>query len=395
MARWSYALAAAGLLLSLGAASYSAAMQIEYNRVLAATRSSQIVPLPAGALPAGSKAPASRPLEATSRQAITQLVWRDPLNPRLANLLYVDAVQTAGSTTQARQAAFLSQLGWRFTPAQQNLMVRAALMGNYDQVLDRVDALLRRQKLPGPAYAALNAMEALPDAQGKLIARLQGQPLWRRDYLAVIGSQSPPALLDGRLRTLRTLLATPTGMSREEMAPSLIALDATGRSRAAHQLWLRRAGLPGSDLLYDPDFRQASAVAGTSDTVTPFEWRLGQGLGYSTTPSLEGVMISWDHRGVPIFLSQRVPLAPGRQYVLAVRAHSDTGEAQPLLMPALTCGVVSVSPTGVDVRGEESRYRFGPLPPACDMATLTLGGRLDSGTATTTMTVKRVALLPG
>lgn len=395
MVRLPYVLAAIGMALSLGGAGYSIAMQVERTRILTATVSSQIVPLPVGALPPGTAQPVTRPLNAGHRRAITRLLWRDPLNPRLTNLLYADAMRTAGPDLQARQAALLARMGWRFTPAQQNLMVRAALTGDYIQVIDRVDALLRRQKLLGPAFATLNAMEALPQVQSAVISRLRGQPVWRRDYLSVIGPQSAPALLDARLRTLTALLATPTGVGREEMASSLTALDASGRGRAAHRLWLQRAGAPAGELLYDPDFRQAAAIVGTSDVATPFEWRFNQDLGYAAGPSLDGVMITWDHRGLPVFLSQRVPVMPGRRYILAVQAHSDTGEPQPLLAPDMICGNSSVSPAATDIHGDESRYQFGPLPRACDMATLRLSGRLDSGTGNTTITLKRVVLLPG
>ena len=388
-------------LASLLVAGWSIAWQVADTNLIAGRVALQIAPLPEGILPAGTALPPAQPvLSARELQDLSEGLWRDPLNPRLFNLVFANAVRSERSQAHLdRLATLLGQLGWRHTPALQNLILRALLEERFDAVLDGVDALLRRQRRPELAYGMLSAMEAIPQVYGNVIDKLVTGPEWRRDYLSVISPQSGTALLDARIRTLATLLDRPAGLTRAELAPSLRALIASGRGRAAHALWMRQTKqAPGGNLVYDPSFEQAAALAGSADLDIPFEWRLGQDLGYTAQVSENGVMINWDRRGVPIFLSQTVAVQPRQAYRLTVQGTADAGDLEGAMTPVLLCGAQAVrfEPMGESRPNEsqpgEVRYRTTPLPQACEMGVLALGGALDSGSGTVNVNLTKVEL---
>lgn len=390
-----YAGAAAAGLLSLAAAGYSIAAQLSESKLLDANPPASLAPLPDGMAPPGASLPPTKPvLTAQERVALAHALWRDPLDPKLFNLLYAEEIRLGRPAARLqRERELLSRLGWRYTAAQQNLLLRAAIDGRYDDVIDRADALLRRQKLSALSYELLWTLEAAPETQAKVVRRLRTLPAWRRDYLSVVNAQTPEPRLVARVATMDALIAAPGGMSREEMAPSLVALGATGHGREAYRLWLRHTGQrDDSDLIYDPEFRQAAAFAGTADLAVPFEWRVNQDLGYTAQVATGGVTINWDGRGVPVFLSQVVPVVPGRQYALSIQGRSSAGSLATLLAPALSCGGKTVPFMRSRSGPEKAIYRSGPLPSECDMAILTVAGALDSGVGSVDMDVARIVL---
>jgi len=392
---------AAAALVGLGslfASAYSLGAQVEDTQFSALTAAAQIAPLPEGVLPPGTPLPPEQPaLTPALRKNVEKQVWRDPLSPRMVNLLFADAVRTEKPAEIVdRLADLLAQLSWRYTPAQQNLILRALVAGDAEDVMDRVDALLRRQRQPALAYTALAAMEAIPEVEETIVQKLAVQPAWRAGYLTVISPQSQPALLDARARTLAALLRTRGGMTREEMAPSLIALTASGRVEAAHRLWSMKNGerSGGENLVYDPDFKDAFAHAGGAELGIPFEWRLGRDLGYAAYAAADGVAINWDRRGVPIFLTQTLPLQSGRSYALLLQGEADSASLTQLLSPALLCGAEAVRFVPVVGEGEQNTasYRTGPLPDDCETGVLAINGAVDSGAGPVNIRLERVVL---
>ena len=385
--------AAVAGLFSIGGMFFSLIPQRDDAGFLATTLQRQLAPLPSGLLPNGIQQPKVSPLAADKIAILRAAIWRDPLNPALFNLLYANSVRIRRPEAEIRrQAVILGRLGWRYTPAQQNLLYRSLLNNSFVNAVDRADALLRRQKETAFAFTVLSTMEAIPQVHDVVVNRLRGNPKWRRDYLMTITPQSSPALLDVRPTTLAALSRTVIGIGREEIAPSLVALVATGRGRVAHALWDQR-GTRQTDgnLVYDPDFQQAAVLA-KSDTVIPFEWSFSQDLDYSAQPSSEGVLINWNRRGVPAFLTQVVPVVSGRGYALTVQGTSDNGDLASTLAPALVCGTISVPLTPSEGRNGEARYLTGSLPQACDMATLTINGAVDSGAGTVNLNLRHIVL---
>lgn len=392
-----YARAALVAFLSIVGAGYSAAMQIADARLIVDRAAAQIAPIPAALLPPGTPGPpAQRPADGAQRRALAEAAWRSPLDPQLINLVYADDVRAGRSASiVARDASLLSRLGWRYTPAQQNLMMRGVVTGRLAEVVDRVDALLRRQKAMGPSFAVLMTMEAAPEVHDLVVAKLKAKSPWRRDYLSVIDGATSPNILTARVRTMNELLGSAQGMTRDEMAPSLAALVAAGRGRDAYHIWVRKNGSNERvNLIHDPRFRQAAAFANTADLSIPFEWKFGQGLGYTAQPSSSGALISWDRRGVPVFLSQVVPVAPGRGYMLTLRGNSEAGDIGTLLRADLKCGSDVIEPIAREVVAGEARLRFASLPKACDMGALTISGGFEAGRGDASIVLTALELRP-
>lgn len=402
MAGWGGRLAAVGVaLLSLIGAGFS--MRVEdVTRELSEGAIVRAVPVPAEYVPDGVTLPPEPPrLTPAQHKALGAALWRDPLDQGLFNLLYVDAVLSPSEKQQGTpDARLLSALGWRHTPAQQNLILRAALLPDNRQVVDRVDGLLRRQKVPEFGFAMLNAMEAIPEVQGLVEAKLRARPGWRADYLSVVPSPAPPELLTERARTLRQLSAARGGISRAELAPLLRALTAAGRTLEAYALWTAFAGTTGSsEALYDPQFRQAARQAGLAEIGSaggevPFEWRFYQGPGFSAEPVGDGgVALNWDGRGVPVFLTQLVPVAPGQRYVLALKGPSGSADLKNALSPSLACGTVSIDFVATASPRGEARFRSDPLPKGCEMGAFTIAGAIGRASRPTTVEIGRASLM--
>jgi hypothetical protein len=364
--------------------------------LLFASRPAQVVPPPREYLPPNvAMPPIQPPLTNEQRAQIRGALWRSPLNQQLIDYLYVDAVRTAGSGAATLPLArLLAELGWRYTPAQQNLMLRAAIDERYVDVIDQADALLRRQQLTDQAMAMLMAMEAIPQVHHLVVDKLLGDPMWRFDYLLRIGPQSLPQVIDARFRTLRVLLRTPDSVSRAELAPALQALIANGRGHDADTLWTMKAGPRlRNNVLRDGDFQMAAQLAG-EETRLPFEWQMNQNLGYSATPGGQGVIINWDGRGVPTFMTQLVPVEPGRRYTLLIEGKADTGTLQTLLTPTLDCGTTKTPFIPFEGQGGAARFRSPPISVGCNMATLAIGGDIDAGRRPVSIDIARITLQP-
>ena len=393
-----HALAGVMMAASLAGALLSVRMQTDHASLMMATRAAQLVPLPeqiVRALPGGAPLPPPQPpLRPAQRAALVRSMVATPLDPKLFNIFYADQVRRALSDAVInRDARTLARLGWRWTPAQQNLITRAILTENFRQIVDRADALLRRQKLPGFAFAMLMTMEAVPQVQGEVVAKLRAQPRWRHDYLTVIGPQSPPPLLAARVRTINALLRTPAGLSREELAPSLIALAAGEYGPQALALWRRKTGAPsGGNMVYDPAFQQAARLSGTQDLQIPFEWRMGQDLGYSVQATPAGVAIDWDRRGAPTFLSQLVSAEGVRRLRLTLHGRASSAALTTLLSPTIVCGATTVQFAPVGDRSGETQFVSDVLPGDCAMGVLTLNGAVDSGSGSVTIDITRITL---
>lgn len=256
------------------------------------------------------------------REDVRRAVVARPLDQARVNALYVAAV-SEGDRAQARTiASVLGRLGWRYTPAQQNLMYQAAIDYRFDEVLTRSEALLRRQQLPVETLTVLHAMELGAAFRPALARALAGRPTWRTDFLTGRRGMASPRQLDARLATLE-LMGRNGGFTRRELAPFVRALADAGRYDDAFRL--RRSKLGGGVApvgLSDSKFERAAAMNdGQDHEVMPFEWQLEHGgdasaeaTNYSGSSELS---LRWNGNGVPIIARQRFRTAPGR-YALRI-----------------------------------------------------------------------------
>jgi len=396
MQRKPYILASALALISVSAAGYSGYVQIGDVRARQTGANAALAPIPPGILPADTKMPVQpEPMTVVQQHALARAASHAPLDQDVFNLFYADQIRTGASVDRARRlAGLLARLGWRHTPAQQNLIVRNLLDADFRTTIDRADGLIRRQKLEEFAFLILSAMEATPETQPDVIAKLRPGPSWRRAYLSVIAPNSPPALLTARVGTINALLSSPKRITRAEAAQSLTSLIGSGRGRIAQELWRRVMGdAEQKNVVYDPAFVESRALAGTAEPTIPFNWQFNQDLGFSTTPSSEGTVIDWDHRGAPTFMTQTVVISGGRPLALTILGDADQSDVSKLLHPSLDCAGTTIPFVGTAISGG-ARYYSPVVPPRCEIGILRIGGAVDAAIGQVTLRVHKVDLRP-
>ena len=265
-----------------------------------------------------------RMFEAVTKPPLAQLqmkLLKTPLQPDLLHGLVAHRVSQRGAkrfSTAERQA--LESLGWQSTVVQMDLIQDGVARGDEAVVLTRIDGLLRRGKQMQPLIELVVQIEQTgDDARGKLVKMLSAKPNWRRNFLiAPVGMAGNKAVL-ARAETLDGMFASQLAPLREEVAPIVNTLEAMGESQRAGALWRkfhtigRAAPVP-----FDPVFvgLAANPLDGQYQTMV-YEWRAGQGAGFSVRASSIGdssavLGIRWDGRGAPVLLQQRLLTGPGR-----------------------------------------------------------------------------------
>lgn len=387
-------LGGAAALLSLGGTAWSAGMQVHYSALLAGA-GSPVAPINPAFLPAGVKAPPSRArLTNAQLKALRIELWRNPLDQKLGNLVYLDkALSDSSRSAINQQAKLLAATGWRYSPAQYNLLVHAAENGDFHGALDRIEALLRRQSFTAPAIMMMNVMEVYPATRPLILAKLLSRPEWRNAYLTTIGADASKPLIDARVDMVTELLQRGEPITRSEIGGFLNMLVARGRSEDAYNLWRIYARRQESqNLVYDGDFKAAAALSTAAVEPFPFEWSFGQDIGFSTQLG-EGAIVTWNGRGAPVFFSQRVPVQAGRSYSLRIGSRSGDGNAPAkMLTPVIECGNRATQFIPVRDEVNVATFRSESLPLSCTMGVLTIGGNVDSGSNSRTLSISSIQL---
>lgn len=340
----------------------------------------------------------SRPLQprVPARQVeLRAALWRQPLNARLFDRVYVDTADRADPAA-ARNAALLARLGWRDTSSSQNLLLHYALTARYSALIDRAESLTRRHQSEATVFQFLGAVEATPAVRQLIVTRLRAHVPWRDAYLGFDPLLANPQFRDARLRTLRELLASGDRVDRQEIDGLVLALVAAGQPAPAYRLWADVVGHSDEEI-YDQAFRRLTSASVEPATI-PFEWQLESAAGHSATASgvgaTSGVDITWDGRDVPTLMSQLVPVPSGRHATLEIVSDRPAEMAQ-TLQPIFTCGG-QVVPFSLIGSGDGAvRYVAPPLPPTCRFATLSLAGRPLDDARNVTLTIRRIRWIAG
>ena len=257
------------------------------------------------------------------RDRVRSAVAQQPVDQALLNLIFADALRRdPKSVDVARLRPLLAALGWRSTPAQQNLITDALQRSDLETIIDRADGLLRRERLGDQILTLLLAVEAVPQVQDLLVRAIERDPNWRAAFFTRSDLLVTDAQFAGRARTLEALLDAKVELPRGEMAASINALARHGDMENAYRVFARyRPDYVSKRLLSDPDFSQTAAQdRKASLTAVPFEWALarGRGIQSTVTGSAAGAELSlrWDGRGRPLLLSQTIKGQAGAQYML-------------------------------------------------------------------------------
>lgn len=305
----------------------------------------------------------------------------NPMDPDAFNLVYVGIARRDGvrSANAQRAAAILARYGWRSTTAQQNLIESAAYRGDIDTVVDRTDAVMRRDKLRPEMAAVLTILEKDSEQRKRIVARLLTHPNWRTDYLWRIGTSNDPALLDARFKTLLALRDRGDQLSREELSRSLQALLAADRSGQANILWQRTRRGDNVNLIYDTDFAVARREGPRPNFAIPYEWSLPPGTGYSVFLH-EGewpMQINWrgTTAGLPVFASQTIALrSPGRPLILTVKTENPE-QLRDNIDFVLSCGAQDMSFSPRAIKDKQITFALDQNVPSCIAPIFSIVGR--------------------
>lgn len=315
------------------------------------------------------------------------LLALQPLNPRLVNAA-VQAPAMSGAARSRddirRRAAILDQLGWRDTTVLQNRLTFAAERRDVAEVVDLLDALLRRNRAVQQTTVLFNAIELIPDGQEFLVRRLSGNPPWRRSYLMSGATLSSAAQLAARAKLLSELQRKRIALDYAEIAPVLAPMVSQGLVAEAARIWSKYRGEEVLAPLSDTGFDRFARKDVGGDWDIPFDWKPNAGLGYSVSSYSEGddalVRIDWNGKGVPTFLSQQLSSLPEDHEVVLTVA-SDRRQVAAALDFIYRCPNsrhVLVANNGP--RRNELRYRLDE-PVGCRFPQLEVAGRLQPSAA--------------
>lgn len=336
----------------------------------------------------------SRPLNAAERKLAQSMAAAQPHQQAFLYLLYRDAEARKDKTDADAYAALMAQLGWRDTNTQRSLLIRAANARRFDDLLNRADAMLRRDVLVDQAMQLVFLFELNADVRAPLVRALRRMPSWRSEFFAQANILQDPRHRLARIDTVTHLLDSGAKLSRAEMAPLVNALDRAGELRQAEVLWARFAKPTTRSILQDPLFADAAKQdTNRPDLVMPFEWHFEQGTGYSAyVDSTGGTAVEWDGHGVPVFLWQRLRVGRGQPVKLSVNLDSDVMTASPALNVTLVCdgGRVVVPLDRKDIDAGRDRIIFSGGSAPCDLPALRLSGALRDTVSPADFTIREI-----
>jgi hypothetical protein len=322
----------------------------------------------------------AEPFDGAERKLARRLAAEYPYRQELLYFLFRDA----DARKDVKQADFfatqMARLGWRNTSVQRSLLIRAAKDRRYDELLDRADAMLRRDVLADQALQLVFLFELNAQVRQPLVKALMNMPTWRGEFFAQAGILNNPASRLARFDTISHLLDARATLRRDEVAPLVNALDRAGDVRRAENIWVRFAKPGPKTADFDPSFqRLAKLDPDRPDLTMPFEWQLGQGTGHNSyLESTGGVRIEWDGRGVPVFMKRRLRLNSARPVRVSISFGTDIMAASAAIDVALVCNASRVT-TPLDKKemaADRDAVIFTGAAPACDLPELVISGGL-------------------
>lgn len=345
----------------------------------------------AALLPAQGTRP--RPITPQQRQRLAKALVHDPINQSLYNLWYVAQTNQRGTSPRelAAQAKLLQRLGWRNTLTLRNLLLEDIAHEDLVGIMDKADALLRRQKLTAIAIAIVEAYEQFPAGQKIVLDKLLAGVPWREPLLMNGGNNRLPAFQTGQIAVLRGMVKAGTRLRRSDLESFTRGLVESDRVADAAQLWTLYAGPPPTgSRLRDGNFVQARKLADISGNAVPFEWTLATGVGYSALPTIaDGLSIDWNGQSAPLFASQR--LAPVMTLPRTLTLQSDNPRVSAFLRFTLSCAERELTflPVG-DGKAQRFTLEAGELN--CAAPTFSILGQPDTGSQSVNVSLRRIVL---
>lgn len=282
------------------------------------------------------------------RQQLVQAVVRAPLgDDAFAGVVRID--KALGREHAQRGEALLSQMGFRSTLGQQLLITSALQRRDFVEILLRGDSLLRRGKLEDEVLPVMIVAAGDPSTREPLIKSLVRQPSWRLSFMTHPTGFSRPALRSVRADLLEEMLERKIPVDQIEIAYAVRALAQAQENERAYDLWQLHRGLDDKQAaVFDPRFRllEQDHAANIASSM-PFEWTLLKGRGFRAqlrTSSKQNMLtLSWNGRGNPVLLEQKIRVDAGRRYNVAVIASEPAAVVARRFVITLDCpGAASV-----------------------------------------------------
>ena len=254
--------------------------------------------------------------------SIVQELARSPIHQDEAGMLLGQRI-TRGDAAQdlSPLAQSVADMGYRSTRAQQSLIQYGLQSEDVDLIFAQVDALLRRGKAVDQVLPILYAIETLPEGREMVAGKLiEGAP-WRRVFFQSPLGLSNRSQLDSREQLLSLMIDQGEALGRQDIGAFLRRMVESGQRDRAYQFFCQIDTRCSDAGLIDSNFVVLSErMASTRPELYPFEWTANRGRGYSATPnsntiglSQAGVLLRWDGRGTPTFLSQVGPYSEFEQ----------------------------------------------------------------------------------
>lgn len=300
-----------------------------------------------------------------------------------------------------RAAALMNQsarLSWRDTPTQAWLFRQALFSGDTAAIVQRGDALLRRNQFEKPVLAAFDFLATTDEGRSALAQTLAMTPPWRTAFLMQLKPDNATIAAD-YVALFDTLTAVDSSPDERESAPFLTRLVEMGYGPAAYALSLRLQGIKddAQPLVTDPDFQNAAP----RDYPSPFAWQLPirEGVQASAGVAPDGqpaLSVEASTGGADVFAYSYVALPPGA-YSISFSVYGETDGASDRLRGYVECAgstrrLTSIIPHGASGRWGTANARF-TVPEGCSAQRLRFD-MLGGGDGETQLYIRQVAITP-
>lgn len=257
-------------------------------------------------------------------QLARSVVVADPTNDRAVRVLGL-AIEQQGQRAQGaaimRQAA---ALGWRDTPTQLWLLRDATLRDDYTTLIDRSDALARRNRSGELTQGIFLAAITEPHLRSALVASLARQPMWRGAFFANVRQRLPETSIASMEALFHDMKAGGQTIGAIEWLSYVDRLIKLGHYAHARDVWATAFGIRADRLAalpYDGNFALAASRP-LDAPLSQFEWNLNPDLAGAVTfaggAAGSAMSVPGDVAGGTMIVNQLVILAAG-DHMLSAR----------------------------------------------------------------------------
>ncbi|WP_417612168.1 hypothetical protein [Parasphingorhabdus sp.] len=245
--------------------------------------------------------------------------------------------------TRKRFLVALNSVGWRSVFAQQTIISEAVKKADFKTIVERSDALLRRNQARDEILQLLSLAETSDQTSDVLVKRLRSNPPWRKDFFQRASLLRTDQQVSGRVKTLQTMIDNGYYITRSELVPASNALIKAGNYQPVLGLVRSYKKVSGNDAqdLSDSKFQTLASVLESGDRLLPFEWQPGDSKGLSVraenVAGKSSLRVRWNGRGLPIFLTRRLYLQNPSSIKIALDIRPNKLEAAQVIQINATC----------------------------------------------------------